>query len=107
MNLSIDAAQAALANPSQELRETLAGASDEARAALSSLAGTSSSLSTMNGDAGHSSTSSDRVQVVDEVSCERGILPERRELNDDATYANRTSNLREPREGSKIVYTKY
>lgn len=70
MNLTIDAAQEALANPSEALKETLAGASQEAQTAISSLTN-GSSASHHAADAPNDLTA--RLQVVDEVRtpCER------------------------------------
>lgn len=73
MNTTIDAAQDLLSNAPEELKATLAGASDEAKAALSSIAPQDSNLTSMlattNGHtaAGEDAASRARLQVVDEV----------------------------------------
>ena len=72
MNTSIDAAQDLLLNAPEELKATLAGASDEAKAALSSVMPQGSNLngvlaSTTNGHSGEDAASRARLQVVDEV----------------------------------------
>lgn len=74
MNLNIDAAKDALLNPSEQVKETLAGASDEAKVAIQSILPEGSSL---NGQLQPSALSAGvngshvahtaRLQVVDQV----------------------------------------
>ena len=75
MNTSIDAAKDLLANPTDELKATMAGANDEARSAIASITPEDSSLHAVlkngngngNGNGASHSDGSARLQVVDEV----------------------------------------
>ena len=74
MNTTIDAAQDLLSNAPEELKATMAGASDEAKAAVASITPQDSNLhsvlstSSANGhNAEEDSVSRARLQVVDEV----------------------------------------
>lgn len=71
MELNIDAAQEALANPPREVVDTMHKAGREAQEAVASLAPSTSALagSVINGSGSHGQDATDtsRLQVVDEV----------------------------------------
>ena len=73
MNTTIDAAQDLLSNAHKEIKATMAGASDEAKAAVASITPQDSNLhsvlstSSANGHNEEDPASRARLQVVDEV----------------------------------------